>query len=85
MQLQILLLKVDTDQEPRDGDLKPLPEDLLGHYHVEGAYDAVALAFVPDAFSFANRNRLPMDDRIYLVEEALLLPVVPDQGGVMRW
>ena len=85
MTLQILLLKVDSNQHPQPTDLHPPPEDLLGHFHVTGSYAAVVLAVVPDEFSFAQRNRLPLDGQIFLVEEWLEIPDPPPQQGVVRW
>ena len=87
MTLQILLLKKDNNQVTGGNDLHPPPEDLLGRFHVTGSYDAVVLAVVPDGFSFAQRNRIPVDDTIFVVKEALEIPdpPPPDENGVLRW
>ncbi len=90
MTLQILLLKRDSDQEPKESDLHPPPSDLLGRFPVfggSGSFDAVVLAEVPHCFSFATRNRPPMDGTIYLVKDALPIvePPIGVEEGVMRW
>lgn len=87
MPLQILLLKRDRNQTPRpETDLHPPPEDLLGRFHVTGRFDAVVLGVVPDGLDFTQRNRLPLDGEIFLVEEWLIVPEPPKiVEGVMRW
>lgn len=86
MTLQILLLKKDTNQVTGAQDLHPPAEDLLGHFHVEGSYDAVVLAVVPPGLDFTTRNRLPVDDTIFLVKEALVIPDPPERlEGLVRW
>ncbi len=56
MTLQILLLKRDSDQEPKTSDLHPPSSDLLGRFLVTGTFEAVLLALVPDKLSFAERT-----------------------------
>ena len=85
MNLQILLLKKDSDQEARDGDLHPPPYDLLGRFLVSGTYDAVVLANVHGDVNLRERKRLPMDGDIYLVDEALPVYDGPPTHGVTRW
>jgi len=87
MTLQILLLKRDSDQEPKKLDLHPPSSDLLGRFLVTGTFDAVLLAVVPDELSFAERNRLPMDGTFYLVKDALPIvePPIGVEEGLMRW
>jgi hypothetical protein len=84
MSLQVLLLKRDPDQTPRDNDLHPPAADLLGRVLVEGCYDAVVFAVVPEGLDFTRRNRLPLDGEMHLVVVALAVPEPPEEG-IMRW